>query len=143
MEAKGCAKPSVWKDARRRFYWLLRARLAHDKILKQLEEANPESTLEYREQIITSLTQLDGAAEVPQLAEMLEKLDLTPTLSRLRSEYVLASLRKATEHDRKAAVLGLLQLVEELSEDEKASVLTAVQNRGGVEFTCVRLVNTD
>lgn len=136
MEAKGCAKPSVWKDARRRFYWLLRARLARTNALKQLEEASPETTADYRSQVLTTLTHVEGESEMQQIAETLEKVDLAPTLSRLRSEHIMSSLRKAAEHDRKATVLGLIQLVEEMTEDEKASVLTAVQNRGVEVIQC-------
>ncbi len=136
MEAKGCAKASVWKDARRRFYWLLRARLARSKALSQLEEANPETTVEYRSQLLTTLTHVEGEAEMQQIAETMEKVDLGPTLSRLRSEHIMSSLRKAAQHDRKATVLSLIQLVDEMTEDEKASVLTAVQNRGVAVIRC-------
>lgn len=140
MEAKGCAKASVWKDARRRFYWLLRARLARTKALKQLEEANPETTAEYRSQVLTTLTHTEGDSEVQQIAETLEKVDLAPVLSRLRSEHIMSSLRRAAQHDRKATVLGLIQLVDEMTEDEKASVLTAVQNRGVEVFSCNSMI---
>ena len=61
MEAKGCAKSCVWKDARRHFYWSLRARLARSRILAQFAEAYPESTSEYRSQVLTQLAPLIGS----------------------------------------------------------------------------------
>ena len=63
MEAKGCAKPCVWKDARRHFYWSLRARLARTAALAQLAEADPELSLAARVRLLVT-------PDPPFLAEM-------------------------------------------------------------------------
>jgi hypothetical protein len=42
METKNCAKPAMWKDARRYFYWALRTRITHSNLLEQIEDGNPE-----------------------------------------------------------------------------------------------------
>ncbi|KAH8116533.1 acetyl CoA carboxylase [Phellopilus nigrolimitatus] len=129
MEAKGCAKACVWKDARRRFYWSLRARLARSRLLTQLAEAHPESTSEYRSQVLTQLAPLDGT-DMRETAETLEKLDISSTLSQLRSDRVVQSLLDASEVDRKATLHGILQLVGNLSDEEKGAVLAAIQSSG-------------
>lgn len=127
MEAKGCAKPCVWKDARRYFYWALRARLARSRLLKRLEEANPESAPEYRAQALTQLAPVDGT-DMRQAAETLENLDISSTIAQFRSDCVLQSLQTAALVDRKAAISGMLQAVGELSAEEKATMLAALQN---------------
>ena len=128
MEAKGCATPMVWKDSRRRFYWSLRARLAHSRILSQFAEAHPESTPEFRAQLLTQLAPPDGtAADARKAAERLEKLDVSASISTLRSMRVADSLRRASGVDRKAALKGLLSVLGNMSDEEKAAVLAAVQ----------------
>ena len=126
MEAKGCAKSCVWKDARRRFYWLLRARLAESRLLNQLEKANPESTPQYRSQVIIHL--LPMGSEMQERAEKLETLDISSNVAQFRSDYILQAVRKASQVDRKSAIGGILRFVEELTDDEKASLLTSIQN---------------
>ena len=81
MEAKGCAKPAVWKDARRHFYWAVRGRVARSSALAQLAEANPESTFEYRSRLLNSIAFVDKTTDPRIAAETLEKLDLTPTVA--------------------------------------------------------------
>lgn len=127
MEAKGCAKACVWKDARRRFYWLLRARLAEARLLNQLEKANPESTPQYRAQLLTHLLPLTGA-DTRETAEKLETLDISAAVSQFRSDYVLQTIRKASQVDRKSAIGGILRLVDELTDEEKAGLITSIQN---------------
>lgn len=127
MEAKGCAKPAVWKDARRFFYWTLRARLAKSRLLAKFAEANPDATYQDRLQLLSRLAPTTGD-ELRETAEKLEKLDIGPAISQLRSDHVLQTLRQAVQSDRKSAVDGLLRLLEEMSEDEKSGVLTAIQN---------------
>ena len=127
MEAKGCAKSCVWKDARRHFYWSLRARLARSRILAQFAEAYPESTSEYRSQVLTQLAPLIGS-DLRQDAETLESLDISAALSSLRAGHVAETLRDAAQVDKKATLNGLLQLVGDLSDEEKATILSALQN---------------
>jgi len=55
METKSCAKPAMWKYARRYFYWALRARITHSSLLKQIEDGNPETKSEERAMLLDSL----------------------------------------------------------------------------------------
>lgn len=126
MEAKGCAKPCVWKDARRYFYWALRARQARSRLLRQLADANPESAPGYRAQALTQLAPLD--ADMRQSAEVLENLDITTVVAQFRTDRVLQSLQSAAQVDRKATFDGMLQAVGELSAEEKAALLAVLQN---------------
>jgi acetyl-CoA carboxylase/biotin carboxylase 1 len=132
MEAKGCAKPVVWKNARRHFYWALRARLARSSALKQLLAASPESTVEYRSRVLLSLipTNID-ASNNHQLAEAIESLDLTPTITSLRNADISRKMFELLHTNRKAALEGLFRAAADvLSEDEKGSLQIVLQGNG-------------
>lgn len=128
MEAKGCARPAVWKEARRYFYWATRARIARSSSLARLAAASPKSTLEYRERLLNSLAQIDETADNQTIAKALEALDLNITLMQLRSEHFARRVLEATQEDRKVALDGLLHLFDRLSEDEKSSLLSALNS---------------
>jgi acetyl-CoA carboxylase / biotin carboxylase 1 len=128
MEAKGCARPASWKDARRLFYWATRARLAQTTALAQLEEASPDMTNEQYLAILFSLAHLDEKADNRTSAEALEALDLKPTLTQLRSEHLARRLLETRMDDRKAVLNNLVRLVDNLSAEEKALLLNALQN---------------
>ncbi|KAI0072645.1 acetyl CoA carboxylase [Panus rudis PR-1116 ss-1] len=128
MEAKGCARPMVWKDARRRFYWALRAKIAKSYALSQLAEASPDATEEYREHLLESLTSVDDTTDRRVAAETLEALDLKPTLAQLKADHLTRRLVALSHEDRKATMDGLIRLVDNLSEDEKAALINALQN---------------
>ncbi|KAI0796098.1 acetyl CoA carboxylase [Abortiporus biennis] len=128
MEAKGCAKSMVWKDARRRFYWAVRAKVARSTALAQLAEASPESTAEYRERLLDTLTSIDEATERRVAAEAYESLDLRPTLSQLKADHLMRRMLTLAHEDRKATLAGLVRLVDNLAEEEKSALLTALQN---------------
>jgi acetyl-CoA carboxylase/biotin carboxylase 1 len=127
MEAKGCAQSMVWKDARRRFYWAVRARLAQSTALDTLEAASPESTHEYRIKLLHSLASLGDAAGDEAIATALERLDLTDAVSRLKGDHLTTQLTELARHDRKSMVNGLVRFVEGLSDEEKIALRTALQ----------------
>ncbi|TFK51885.1 acetyl CoA carboxylase [Heliocybe sulcata] len=127
MEAKGCAKPATWKDARRHFYWALRARLARQAALKKLLEASPESSLEYRSQLLGSIAAIEETDDNRVIAEKLEKMDLQQTLLQLKSDSLKRRMLAMVQEDRKVALNGLVRLVDNLNDDEKASLLAAIQ----------------
>jgi hypothetical protein len=54
METKSCAKPAMWKDAWRYFYWALRARITHSSLLEQIEDDNSEMKSEERVALLDS-----------------------------------------------------------------------------------------
>lgn len=130
MEAKGCAKATVWKDARRHFYWAVRARVARSSALAQLAEASPESTLEYRSRLLASISFVDKTTDPRAAAEALEKLDLTPTVAQLKSDYLMRRLLDVTHLDRKAMMNSLTRLADNLSDDDRTSLISVLQSAG-------------
>lgn len=138
MEAKGCAKPLVWKEARRFFYWALRARLARSEALAQLADSNPDASPELLEKLLDSLVSAIDRSDNHALANALEELDLTPALVRLRTDHVLQRFLEAAQQDRKASIDGLIRLVDSLSHDERQILQSALQNSrspGSLSFT--------
>ena len=128
MEAKGCAKPAVWKEARRFFYWARRARLARSEALVQLADSNPDATPELLEKLLDSLVSTVDRSDNRALANALEELDLTSTLVRLRTDNLLQRFLEVAQHDRKASIEGLVRLVDSLSYDERQVLQSALQN---------------
>jgi acetyl-CoA carboxylase/biotin carboxylase 1 len=124
MEAKGCAKAVVWKESRRYFYWAMRARLARSNALAQLAAAGPSQPREYREQLLYELCGVNGESDHRTAAGRLENLDLSPYITLLKSENVVQQLLE----DRKSMIDVLVRLSDSLSEEEKATVLTALRN---------------
>ncbi|KAI0321613.1 acetyl CoA carboxylase [Amylostereum chailletii] len=128
MEAKGCARPASWKNARRQFYWAARARIAQTVALAQIAEASPDSSREQQLRLLYSLAELDEKADNRAIAEALEVVDLKSTLPQLRSDHLAQQLLETKQEDRKAVLDGLVRLVESLGDDEKAAVLAALAN---------------
>ncbi|KAJ6493608.1 acetyl-CoA carboxylase [Mycena vitilis] len=128
MEAKGCAKPTVWKNARRHFYWAVRSRVARSAALADLAEASPGTTFEYRSRLLNSLAEIDASTTPRLAAEKLEKLDLSQTTVQLRTDHLMRNLLNLTKEDRKATMDGLLRFADNLSEDERASLMTVLQS---------------
>lgn len=128
MEAKGCAKPMVWKNARRYFYWAVRARVARSAALADLSEASPGASLDYRVRLLNSLASIEPTTEYRQVAEILENLDLTQTIVELRTDHLMRRLVELTQEDRKTTMNGLLRLADSLSDEEKTSLINVLQN---------------
>ncbi|KAH0582862.1 hypothetical protein H2248_010766 [Termitomyces sp. 'cryptogamus'] len=83
------AKPTIWENARRHFYWAVRARIAKSAALVDIAEASPNSTVECRIQSLDSLVQIDSKPEYRKIAEALEKLDLSQTIIQLKVGHFL------------------------------------------------------
>jgi acetyl-CoA carboxylase/biotin carboxylase 1 len=128
MEAKGCAKPMVWKDARRHFYWAVRARVAQSSALAKMEQASPGSTFEYRTRLLNSLASVDATTPYRTVAQAIEALDLKPTLARLKSEHLMQQMLALAHEDEKATIDGLASLINKLADEGKSSLITAIQN---------------
>jgi acetyl-CoA carboxylase / biotin carboxylase 1 len=128
MEAKGCAKPMVWKDARRRFYWAVRAKVAWSTSLAQLGNASPESSIEYRAGLLESLSEVNASTDRQLAAEKLESLDLTATIAQLKADHLMRRMLELAQEDRKATIGGLVRLVDNLDDDEKSTLISALQN---------------
>jgi acetyl-CoA carboxylase/biotin carboxylase 1 len=128
MEAKGCAKPTVWKEARRHFYWAVRARVSRSTLLAELADASPESTPEYRSRLLNSIAFIDDITDPRTTAEVLEKLDIAPTIAQLKSDYLMRRLLDMAQQDRRAMLHSLTRLADNLSEDDRTSLITALQS---------------
>ncbi|KAL4066080.1 acetyl-CoA carboxylase [Scleroderma citrinum] len=128
MEAKGCARPAVWKQARRYFYWALRARLARSEALNRLAESNPEASPELLAKLLDSLVTVSDPSDNRTLATALEELDLRSTVTHLRADHLLQCFLEVSQHDRKASIDGLVRLVDSLSDDERQILQSALQS---------------
>ena len=128
MEAKGCAKPTVWKNARRHFYWAVRARVARSAALAALLEASPGTTYEYRSRLLDSIASIDSTTDHREVSDKLEKLDINATLTQLRADHLVRNLIELVKDDRKAAMDGLMRLCDNLADDERASLVNILQN---------------
>ncbi|KAG8937599.1 acetyl-coenzyme-A carboxylase, partial [Tulasnella sp. 408] len=133
MEAKGCAKPAEWKNARRYFYWALRARVARSTALAKIQEASPQLSSEERSDIVDSLIPGVDPEDRRAVAEALEAADLAPTVSKLKAADVARQMVDLVLSDRNAALEGFARSLESLSEDEKARLVKLIQSSTGVE----------
>ena len=124
MEAKGCAKSVVWKESRRYFYWATRGRLARSNAVAQLAAACPSKPREYHEELLYQVYGVNAQSDHRTMAGRLENVDLSPYIALLKSENIVHQFLG----DRKSLVDGLVRLVDNLSEDEKATILTALRN---------------
>lgn len=128
MEAKGCAKPTVWKNSRRHFYWAVRARVARSAALALLLEASPGTTFEYRSGLLDSIASIEPTTDYREVAETLEKLDLTKTVMELKTDDLMRRLVEMTHLDRKSTMDGLMRLADTLSEEERTELVSVLQN---------------
>ena len=118
----------TWKDARRRFYWAVRAKVARSAAMAELEEASPGSTYEYRQHLLESIGGIEGESEPRAIAEALEKLELTNTLTQLKADYLARQMLELASEDKKATVDGLVRVLDNLGDDEKLALIHALQN---------------
>ena len=128
MEAKGCAKPMIWKDARRHFYWGVRARVARSAALAQIANASPGSTIDYRIRLLNSLASLSPTTEYQEMAEKLENLDLSPTIIQLKADHLIRSLIELTKEDKKTTLDGFVRMADHLSDEDRLSLITVLQS---------------
>jgi acetyl-CoA carboxylase / biotin carboxylase 1 len=125
MEAKGCAKPTVWKEARRYFYWATCARLARSNALAQLAAACPSKSRQFHEQLLNELSGVTEKSEHRAVVQALENLDLSSAVAKLKCEHLFQQLLG----DRANLVDGFVRLADSLTQDERATVLAALKNR--------------
>lgn len=140
MEAKECAKPAVWKQARRHFYWAVRYRVARSSALARLDDANPDSTLEYRERLLDTLAQIGVETPTRAAAEALEKLDITATVMQLKGDSLARQLVAIKQQDRKAGMDALVRLMNNMSDEDRSVLLDALANSNRSPGTCSELL---
>ncbi len=128
MEAKGCAKPAVWKNARRYFYWALRAKLQRMKFISQIIAASPTNTRDQPNKLLLSLLPPTiNAKDHRAVSEALETINLEPTLSELRSINVTRQVKDIlASSDRKAVLAGIIHVVDSLTDEERISLQTSL-----------------
>lgn len=127
MEAKGCAKPALWKNARRYFYWAVRARVARSAALADLADASPGTSFKHRSQLLDDLASIEPGMDYRQMSEALEKLDLNRTLAQLKADHLMHQLVDLTKQDHKAAMESFLRMADHLSDEDKTSLIGALQ----------------
>ncbi|KAF8329498.1 acetyl CoA carboxylase [Cantharellus anzutake] len=134
MEAKGCAKPTVWTNARRYFYWALRAKLLRLNFINQIIGASPATTRDEADKILfTLLPPTLNTKDHRAVADALETIRIEPTLVELRSAAIAQQIRDLlTSDNRKATVTGLINVVDSLNDEEKI-LLQAVLSRSGLD----------
>ena len=150
MEAKGCAQPISWTNARRSFYWALRAKLALSEHISHIRHASPNLSYATAEREVMNLlpshlTLNPREKDSQAITEALETVDLTEVLHNLRTVYVaneMLHLVRGTERRRlhapagvgaKAGLAGLVSMVDSLSTEEKAALAAALQATGTQE----------
>lgn len=147
MEAKGCAKPAVWKDARRFFYWALRRKVILSSHIGAILDASPSLSKDAaKELLFTLLPSTTNIKDNRAMTEALEKLNLDTTVTELReaeiTRQVVSFMRSP---NRKAALNGLLSAAQSLTDDEKALLRStlassSVEHSPGECWWCFPLV---
>jgi acetyl-CoA carboxylase/biotin carboxylase 1 len=128
MEAKGCAKPCVWGNARRHFYWALRARLAKTHAIAQIKAAAPSFPAAMHAQLLSGLIAHVDPSDSRAMAEALEGLNLTETLAQLRDTEVAKQMATLLQSNRKSVLDGIVRVANEaLSDQERSALLAALQ----------------
>lgn len=128
MEAKGCAKPAIWKDARRAFYWALRSKLIRSTHIQQILAASPSTTrAEANDLLFTLIPPTTNLKDDRAVAEAFETLDLESTLTELQSDEITRQVTELIRSpNRKAALAGLASAAQSLTEEEKALFQSAL-----------------
>lgn len=130
MEAKGCAKPVQWKNARRHFHWAVRAQLAISAASAKLTAVSPQMPLEEAKRRV-----FEQIPQVPRhddraVAEALEPFDMSDVVAQQMSAHVTGQLMALVQSNRKAGLAGLVGVVNALTDEEKAALAAALQSSG-------------
>lgn len=128
MEAKGCAKPAVWKEARRFFYWALRRKVAQLNHIRAIQEASPAiSRSDAKDLLFSLLPATLDPKNSHAMTEAIERLDLDPTLSELREAEIARQITAfISSPHRKAALNSLLSAAQSLTDDERTLFRSAL-----------------
>ena len=128
MEAKGCAKPAEWKEARRYFYWALRQKITKSTYLKAITDASPSLSRDDATKLLFSL--LPPTLDIKDnraVAEALEALDLESSLTDLRNGEITRQVSDFMRSpNRKAALAGLLHAAQSLTNEERTLLQAAL-----------------
>lgn len=132
MEAKGCAKPVQWKNARRYFHWAVRAQLAISAAVSKLTAASPQLAFsDAKRRVFDQIPQVSRSDD-RAVAEALETLDLSDVVAQTMSAHVTGQLISLVQSHRQAGLAGLVGVVNALTDEEKAALAAALQGGTGV-----------
>jgi len=106
MEAKGCAKPAVWKEARCFFYWALRQKNSQLKHIKAIQESSPAVSSTDAKGLLFSLlpATLDSKDNLA-FTEALERPDIEPTLSEIQEAEITCQVTSFLRSQNRKATL--------------------------------------
>jgi len=127
MHAKGCAEPVVWTEARRFFYWRLRAKLLLSALVDKLLEADPNLTEEECQQVLQSALPNVNFGDTRQTVEGLEHFDSTNMVNKVKEMTVARRIRELASTSPSGALTGVLSLLHNLSPTERQRVLAELQ----------------
>ncbi|KAG8874436.1 acetyl-coenzyme-A carboxylase [Serendipita sp. 405] len=127
MEAKGCAKPVQWKNARRHFHWAVRAQLAISAAVAKLLAASPQMTTEEAKQRVFAQIPQVSQQDDRALTEAVEGLDLSDVIAQVTSSHLTQQLMALVHSHRKVGFAGLVGVVNALTDEEKAAFAVALQ----------------
>ncbi|KAG8859982.1 acetyl-coenzyme-A carboxylase [Serendipita sp. 411] len=127
MEAKGCAKPVQWKNARRHFHWAVRAQLAISAAVAKLLAASPQMTTEEAKQRVFAQIPQVSQQDDRAVTEAVEGLDLSDVIAQVTSSHLTQQLMALVHSHRKVGFAGLVGVVNALTDEEKAAFAVALQ----------------
>lgn len=135
MEAKGCAKPVQWKNARRHFHWAVRAQLAISAAAAKLTTVSPQLSLEDAKRRVFEQIPQVAHDDDRAVAEALEKFDMSDLVAQQMSAHVTGQLMALVQSHRKAGLAGLVGVVHALTDEEKAALAVALQSSGPPSYS--------
>ncbi|KAH6919057.1 acetyl CoA carboxylase [Coprinopsis sp. MPI-PUGE-AT-0042] len=119
MEAQSCAKPAVWKDARRK--------IARSAALAQLADASPGTTYQCHARLLNNLANLAADSDPQQVSAALESPDINHAAMQLRADYLVRQMPQLTQDNRKMALEGFSRLADGLAEEERNGFIAVLQ----------------
>ncbi|KAL1921184.1 uncharacterized protein VTP21DRAFT_10900 [Calcarisporiella thermophila] len=133
MKAKGCVRRVVeWSEARTFFYWRLRRRLAEERVLSKMAEADEHLTREQQTRLLSGWYQQaeggkdwdnDDKAVWTWLDSENGRNVIETRIARLRADFVARSVLMLSESSRQGIVEGFTKLVEMMPAEERKALL--------------------
>ncbi|EJU03511.1 acetyl CoA carboxylase [Dacryopinax primogenitus] len=128
MQAKDCAEPLEWKNARRFFYWRLRARLALAEAYEQFQAVDSEMTEQSCEAMLLTAHPDLNFSDNRQLAEALAKVDLAQTVEKVQQLAVARQIKVLSATNPTGAFSGLIAVLHTMTGEMRASLLAELQS---------------
>ncbi|TYJ57681.1 hypothetical protein B9479_001535 [Cryptococcus floricola] len=125
MKAKADCEPCDWENSRRAIYWSLRKKLNEIRVLKKLQNANPELSYPERQAILDQLVPFDAASSDSEKAAFIEKSSdvIEEYVQRLRDQFCSETMVSWVGTNQDGVMSGFKKILEGLSPEQKAQVL--------------------